>query len=95
MAEQLLLYDCDTTWAPSAPVQRAPSEIPPAQRRPWSGNTFVHLTVLVAAAIIVVVFATQWDRPPCLRGFLCRSCAPDTGTHEGWRCRCSFARCAV
>jgi membrane fusion protein (multidrug efflux system) len=62
MAEQLLLYDCDTTWAPSAPVQRAPSEIPPAQRRPWSGNTFVHLTVLVAAAIIVVLFATQWDR---------------------------------
>jgi membrane fusion protein (multidrug efflux system) len=62
MAEQLLLYDCDTTWAPSAPVQRAPSKIPPAQRRRWSGNTFVHLTVLVAAAIIVVVFATQWDR---------------------------------
>jgi membrane fusion protein (multidrug efflux system) len=62
MAEQLLLYDSDTTWAPSAPVQRAPAEIPPTQRRPWSGNTFVHLTVLVAAAIIVVVFATQWDR---------------------------------
>jgi membrane fusion protein, multidrug efflux system len=62
MAEQLLLSDRDTTLAPSAPAQRAPSEIPPAQRRPWSGNTFVHLTVLVAAAIIVVLFATQWDR---------------------------------
>jgi membrane fusion protein (multidrug efflux system) len=61
MAEQLLLSDRDTTLAPSAPAQRAPSEIPPAQRRPWSGNTFVRLTVLVAAAIIVVLFATQWD----------------------------------
>ena len=62
MAEQLLLSDRDTTLAPSAPAQRAPSEIPPAQQRPWSGNTFVRLTVLVAAAIIVVLFATQWDR---------------------------------
>jgi len=62
MAEQLLLSDRDTTLAPSAPAQRAPSEIPPAQRRPWSGNAFVRLTVLVAAAMIVVLFATQWDR---------------------------------
>jgi membrane fusion protein (multidrug efflux system) len=61
MAEQLLLSDRDTTLAPSAPAQRAPSEIPPAQRRPWSGNTFVRLMVLVAAVIIVVLFATQWD----------------------------------
>jgi membrane fusion protein (multidrug efflux system) len=62
MTEQLLLSDRETTLAPSAPALRAPSEIPPAQRRPWSGNTFVHLTVLVAAAIIVVLFATPWDR---------------------------------
>src|SRR3984893_3805236 len=62
MADQLLLSDRDTTLAPSAPAQRASSEIPPAQRRPWSGNTFVHLTILVAAAIIVALFATQWDR---------------------------------
>ena len=62
MAEQLLLSDRDTTFAPSAPAQRASSEIPPAQRRPWSGNTIVHLTVLVAAATIVGLFATQWDR---------------------------------
>jgi len=62
MAEQLLLSDRDTTLAPSAPAQRAPSEIPQAQRRPWSGNTFVHLTVLVVAATIVGLFATQWDR---------------------------------
>ncbi len=62
MAEQSLLSDRDTTFAPSAPAQRAPAEIPQGQRRPWSGNTFVHLTVLVAAAIIVVLFATQWDR---------------------------------
>src|SRR3984893_8475322 len=62
MAEQLLLSDRDTTVAPSAPAQRASSEIPPAQRRRWSGNTIVHLTVLVAAATIVGLFATQWDR---------------------------------
>jgi len=62
MAEQLLLSDRDTTLAPSAPAQRAPSEILPAQRRPWSGNAFVRLTVLVAATMIVVLFATQWDR---------------------------------
>jgi membrane fusion protein (multidrug efflux system) len=62
MAEQLLLSDRDTTLAPSAPAQRASSEIPPAQRRPWFGNTIVHLTVLVAAATIVGLFATQWDR---------------------------------
>ena len=62
MAEQLLLSDRETTLAPSAPAQRAPSEIPPAQRHPWPGNAFVRLTVLVAAAVIVVLFATQWDR---------------------------------
>jgi membrane fusion protein, multidrug efflux system len=62
MAEQLLLSDRDTTLAPSAPAQRASSEIPPAQRRPCSGNTIVHLMVLVAAATIVGLFATQWDR---------------------------------
>jgi membrane fusion protein, multidrug efflux system len=62
MAEQLLLSDRETTLAPSARAQRAPSEIPPARRRLWSGNTFVHLTVLVAAAIILVLFSTQWDR---------------------------------
>jgi membrane fusion protein (multidrug efflux system) len=62
MAEPLLLSDCETTLAPGAPAQRAPAEIPQAQRRPWSGNTFAHLTVLAAAAIIVVLFATQWDR---------------------------------
>src|ERR1700736_4998286 len=62
MAEQLLLSDRDTTLAPSAPAQRASSEIPPAQRRPRPGNTIVHLTVLVAAATIVRWFATQWGR---------------------------------
>src|ERR1700738_5601457 len=36
--------------------------MPQAQRRPWSENTLVHLTVLVAAATIVGLFATQWDR---------------------------------
>src|ERR1700737_5285903 len=61
MADQLLLSDRDTTLAPSAPAQRAPAEIPPAERRPWSGNTFFRLTVLVAAAMVVVLFAAQSD----------------------------------
>src|SRR5271165_2647732 len=62
MAEQLLLSDRETTLAPSAPAQRAPSERPWARRRPWIGDTPVRLAVLAAAAIIVVLFATQWDR---------------------------------
>src|ERR1700730_12905044 len=62
MAEQLLFSDRETTLAQSAPVRRAPAEIRRGRQRPWSGDTFVPLTVLVAAAIIVVLFATQWDR---------------------------------
>jgi membrane fusion protein (multidrug efflux system) len=62
MAEQLLLSDRDTTLVPSAPAQRAPAERPWAQRRPWIGDTPVRLAVLVAAGVIVVLFATQWDR---------------------------------
>jgi membrane fusion protein (multidrug efflux system) len=62
MVEQLLFSDRDTTLTPPAPAQRAPSKIPQGQLRPRSGNTFVHLTILVAAAIIVALFATQWDR---------------------------------
>jgi hypothetical protein len=40
----------------------------------------------VISARALTVSPTPIFRPPCLRGFLCRSCAPDTGTHEGWRC---------
>ncbi len=35
---------------------------PPAPRRRWSPDLTVRLAVLVAAGIIVVLFATQWDR---------------------------------
>jgi membrane fusion protein (multidrug efflux system) len=62
MAEQLLLSDRETTLAPPAPAQRAPTETPWARRRPWIGDTPVRLAVLVAAGVIVVLFATQWDR---------------------------------
>ena len=62
MAEQLLLSDRDTTLVPPAPAQRAPAERPWARRRPWIGDTPVRLAVLVAAGVIVVLFATQWDR---------------------------------
>jgi membrane fusion protein (multidrug efflux system) len=33
-----------------------------ARRWPWAGITIVRLTVLLAAGVIVVLFATQWDR---------------------------------
>src|SRR5260370_15650235 len=36
--------------------------MPRAGRRPWSGITLVRLAVLIAAGLIVVLFATQWDR---------------------------------
>ena len=62
MAEQLFLSDRETTLAPSAPAQSAPTERPWARRRPWIGDTPFRLAVLVAAAIIVVLFTTQWDR---------------------------------
>jgi membrane fusion protein (multidrug efflux system) len=62
MAEQLLLSDHETTLAPSASAQRAPAERLWARRRPWVGDTPVRLAVLVAAGVIVVLFATQWDR---------------------------------
>ncbi|HJZ14093.1 MAG TPA: HlyD family secretion protein, partial [Stellaceae bacterium] len=62
MAEQLLLSDRDTTLVPSTPAQRAPGERPWARRRPWIGDTSVRLAVLVVAGVIVVLFATQWDR---------------------------------
>jgi hypothetical protein len=40
----------------------------------------------VISARALTVSPTPTLRPPCLRGFVCRSCAPDTGTHDGWRC---------
>src|SRR5437868_183404 len=63
MAEQLLSSDHETALAPSAPAQRAPPDMPRAgRRRLWSGITLVRLAVLLAAGVIVVLFATQWDR---------------------------------
>ncbi len=62
MAEQLLLCDRETTLAPSASAQSAPAERPWARRRPRIGDTAVRLAVLAAAGVIVVLFATQWDR---------------------------------
>src|SRR6266571_4828566 len=62
MAEQPLSSDRETASAPSAPAQRAPPEMPRARRWPWSGITIVRLAVLLAAGVIVVLFATQWDR---------------------------------
>jgi membrane fusion protein, multidrug efflux system len=57
MVEQPLSSDRETALARSAPAQRAPSDAERARRRPWSGNTLVRL-----AGLIVVLFATQWDR---------------------------------
>ena len=62
MAEQPLSSDNEAASVLSAPAQRAPAEMPRARRRPWSGITLVRVAVLIAAGIIVVLFATQWDR---------------------------------
>ena len=62
MAEQPLSSDHEAASVPSAPAQRAPPEMRRARRWPWAGITIVRLTVLLAAGVIVVLFATQWDR---------------------------------
>src|SRR5712671_46609 len=62
MAEQPLSSDRETASAPSTSAQKAPPDIPRARRWPWSGITLVRLAVLLAAGVIVVLFATQWDR---------------------------------
>src|SRR6266853_224500 len=62
MAEQPLSSDRETALAPFAPAQRAPPEMPRARRWPWSAITIVRLAILLAAGVIVVLFATQWDR---------------------------------
>jgi membrane fusion protein, multidrug efflux system len=36
--------------------------MPRTGRRPWSGITLVRLAVLISAGVLVVLFATQWDR---------------------------------
>src|SRR5690348_5153867 len=62
MTEQPLSSDREAAPVLSAPAQRAPPEMPQARRRLWSGITLVRLAVLIAAGVIVVLFATQWDR---------------------------------
>jgi membrane fusion protein (multidrug efflux system) len=62
MAEQPLSSDHEIALATSAPVQRAPPDVPRARQWPWSWITLVRLGVLIAAGVIVVLFATQWDR---------------------------------
>src|SRR5437868_544210 len=62
MAEQPLSSNRETALAPLAPAQKAPPDVPRARRWPWSAITLVRLSVLLAAVVIVVLFATQWDR---------------------------------
>jgi membrane fusion protein (multidrug efflux system) len=63
MTEPPLSSDREPALAPSAPAQKAPAELPRLRRWPWwSGVSLVRLAVLVAAGVIVVLFATQWDR---------------------------------
>jgi membrane fusion protein (multidrug efflux system) len=62
MAEQPLSSDHEAASVLSVPAQRAPPDMPRARRWPWSGITLVRLAVLITAGVIVVLFATQWDR---------------------------------
>jgi membrane fusion protein, multidrug efflux system len=69
MAEQLSATagplpssDPEAAAAPSLPAQKAAVEIPRKRRAPWFGVSLVRLAVLGTAGVIVVLFATQWDR---------------------------------
>ena len=62
MAEQPLSSDRETALAPSGPAQKTPAETPQERRGSWFGVSLARLAVLVAAGVIVVLFATQWDR---------------------------------
>jgi membrane fusion protein, multidrug efflux system len=61
MAEQALSSDRETVL-PVPPAQQAPTEEPRPRRHAWFGITLVRLAVLLAAGVVVVLFATQWDR---------------------------------
>jgi membrane fusion protein, multidrug efflux system len=54
------LTDEASPVAPPPPV--AVVDAPSAPRRRWYGNILIPLTALAVAGIIVVLFATQWDR---------------------------------
>src|SRR5438874_12535234 len=62
MAEQPLSSNREIAFAPSAPAQKAPPDTPRPRRWPRSGITLVRLAVFIAAGVIVILFATQWDR---------------------------------
>jgi membrane fusion protein, multidrug efflux system len=62
MAEQSVPTGRETALAPSVPAQTAPATEPRRRRWPRSANALVRLAVLVTAVVIVVLFATQWDR---------------------------------
>jgi membrane fusion protein (multidrug efflux system) len=62
MAEQPLSSDRKTALAPSTRAQQASPEMLRAGRRPWLGITLVRCAILLAAGVLVVLFATQWDR---------------------------------
>jgi membrane fusion protein, multidrug efflux system len=61
MAEQALSSDRETVL-PVPPAQQAPTEEPRPRRHAWFGITLVRLALLLAAGVVVVLFATQWDR---------------------------------
>jgi membrane fusion protein (multidrug efflux system) len=61
MTEQALSSDRETVL-PVPPAQQVPADIARTGRWPWSWITLVRLAVLIASGVIVVLFATQWDR---------------------------------
>ena len=61
MAEQTSSSDRETVL-PVPPAPQAPTEEPRPRRHAWFGITLVRLAVLLAAEVVVVLFATQWDR---------------------------------
>jgi membrane fusion protein (multidrug efflux system) len=62
MAEAASSSAPDTARPNSSPAPSAPDAIAPARRLRWSGEILLRLAILLVAGIIVVLFATQWDR---------------------------------
>jgi membrane fusion protein (multidrug efflux system) len=62
MAEQPLSSGREAALSPAAPAQSAPAEMLRSRWRPWFGITLVRLAVFITAGIIVILFATQWNR---------------------------------
>src|SRR5262249_29072898 len=62
MAEQPLSTEREAAVGTAAPGRQPPSSTARARQWGWATDWSVRLAVLVASGILVILFATQWDR---------------------------------